>query len=77
MDADGTLALTVTASTVRPIRLSFPKPPDAKALREAIAQQITDDLYHTDIHGKPLWRKHMTLRLAEEIRDELLGAPSP
>ncbi|MEY9443137.1 hypothetical protein ABIE82_000585 [Bradyrhizobium diazoefficiens] len=37
-------------------------------------QQITDDLYHTDIHGKPLWRKHMTLRLAEEIRGELLGA---
>ena len=53
----------------------FPKPPNAKALREAIAQQITDDLYHTDIHGKPLWRKHMSLRLAEEIRDELLGTP--
>jgi CO/xanthine dehydrogenase FAD-binding subunit len=76
LDADGTLTLTVTASTVRPIRLSFREAPDAKALRDAIAQQITDDLYHTDIHGKPLWRKHMTLRLAEEIRDELLGAPS-
>ena len=75
-DADGTLALTVTASTARPIRLSFPKPPDASTLRDAIMQQVTDDLYHTDIHGKPLWRKHMTLRLAEEIRDELLGAPS-
>ncbi|TWB02174.1 FAD binding domain-containing protein [Bradyrhizobium stylosanthis] len=75
-DADGTLALTVTASTVRPIRLSFPKPPDAGSLRDAIMQQITDDLYHTDIHGKPLWRKHMTLRLAEEIRGELLGTTS-
>jgi CO/xanthine dehydrogenase FAD-binding subunit len=77
LDADGTLTLTVTASTVRPIQLSFRKPPDATALRGAIAQQITDDLYHTDIHGKPLWRKHMTLRLAEEIRGELLGAVSP
>jgi CO/xanthine dehydrogenase FAD-binding subunit len=74
LDADGTLTLTVTASTVRPIQLSFSKAPDAGALRAAIAQQITDDLYHTDIHGKPLWRKHMTLRLAEEIRSELLDA---
>lgn len=74
LDTDGTLLLTVTASTVRPIRLSFRKAPDADVLRDAIAQQITDDLYHTDIHGKPLWRKHMTFRLAEEIRCELLGA---
>jgi hypothetical protein len=59
---------------VRPIQLAFRKAPDADVLRDEIAQQITDDLYHTDIHGKPLWRKHMTLRLAEEIRSELLGA---
>jgi CO/xanthine dehydrogenase FAD-binding subunit len=71
VDGDGTLNLTVTASTVRPIRLSFPKPPDASALRAAIAQEITNDLYHDDVHGKPLWRKHMTLRLAVEIRSEL------
>ncbi|MCK1736671.1 FAD binding domain-containing protein [Bradyrhizobium sp. 138] len=74
LDPDGTLTLTVTASTVRPIQLLFRKTPDASALRDAIAQQITDDLYHTDIHGQPLWRQHMTLRLAEEIRRELLGA---
>lgn len=75
LDTDGTLTLTVTASTVRPIQLSFSRLPSANALRDAIEQHITDELYHTDIHGKPLWRKHMTLRLAEEIRDELLGAP--
>jgi len=34
-------------------------------------QRIAYELYHTDVHGKPLWRKHMTLRLAEEIRVEL------
>jgi CO/xanthine dehydrogenase FAD-binding subunit len=73
LDATGALTLTVTASTARPIRLSFPGPPDASALRAAISEEITDDLYHNDIHGKPLWRKHMTLRLAEEICDELLG----
>lgn len=77
LDPDGTLTLTVTASTVRPIQLTLRNAPDASALRDAITRQITDDLYHTDIHGKPLWRKHMTLRLAEEIRGELAaGAPS-
>ena len=71
---DGALALTVTASTKRPVRLSFKKLPDASDLREAILQAIPDDLYHDDVHGKPAWRKHMTLRLAEEICDELSGA---
>jgi CO/xanthine dehydrogenase FAD-binding subunit len=77
LDSDGTLILTITASTVRPVRMSFAKPPDADGLRDAIAQQITDELYHTDVHGKPLWRKHMTLRLAEEIRGELLDTARP
>lgn len=77
LDADGMFTLTVTASTVRPVQLSFPKPPDAGALRDAIVKEITDELYHTDIHGKPLWRKHMTLRLAEEIRGELLDTVRP
>jgi CO/xanthine dehydrogenase FAD-binding subunit len=77
LDGEGALTLTVTASTVRPVRLTFPKPPDASALRAAIAREISDDLYHDDVHGKPFWRKHMTLRLAEEIRSELLDAAQP
>jgi CO/xanthine dehydrogenase FAD-binding subunit len=68
---DGTFALTVTASTRRPVKFSFANVPTTPELREAIRQQIPDDLYHDDIHGKPFWRKHMTLRLAEEIRGEL------
>jgi CO/xanthine dehydrogenase FAD-binding subunit len=71
---DDGLALTVTASTVRPIQLSFPAPPTASGLHGAIMQQIPDALYHDDLHGKPIWRKHMTLRLAEEIRNELGSA---
>jgi len=39
----------------------------------AILREIPDGLYHDDVHGKPAWRKHMTLRLAEEIRRELNG----
>jgi CO/xanthine dehydrogenase FAD-binding subunit len=70
---DGALTLTVTASTVRPVHLSFPGIPGAAELRNALLRRIPDDAYHTDVHGKPAWRKHMTLRLAEEIRAELQG----
>jgi CO/xanthine dehydrogenase FAD-binding subunit len=70
--ADGAFLLTVTASTKRPVRLSFAKAPRAGELREAILQAIADGDYHDDVHGKPAWRKAMTLRLADEIRNELL-----
>jgi CO/xanthine dehydrogenase FAD-binding subunit len=73
---DEGLALTVTGSTIRPIQLFFPAFPEPDQLRSAILQRIPDALYHTDVHGKPAWRKHMTLRLAEEIRAELTGARS-
>jgi CO/xanthine dehydrogenase FAD-binding subunit len=73
MTNDGGLALTITASTKRPVRLSFARIPNGKELRETILQRIADDLYHSDVHGKLIWRKHMTLRLAEEIRVELQG----
>src|SRR6478736_647 len=71
--SEGGLVLTITASTRRPVRLSFAGIPNDNELRETILQRIADDLYHTDVHGKPIWRKHMTLRLAEEIRSELQG----
>ena len=69
----GDLALTVTASTTRPVQLCFAAIPRTKELREALLHHIPDALYHDDVHGKPAWRKHMTLRLAEEIRAELQG----
>jgi CO/xanthine dehydrogenase FAD-binding subunit len=68
--AEGGLTLTVTASTRRPIRLTFAKMPAAAELREKILQAIPDTLYHDDLHGKPFWRKHMTLRLASEVLGE-------
>jgi CO/xanthine dehydrogenase FAD-binding subunit len=73
LSSEGALALTVTASTTRPIPISFPEIPDTRDLREALRQRIPDGIYHDDVHGKPAWRKHMTLRLAEEIRVELQG----
>lgn len=71
------LTITVTASTTRPVQLSLPAIPQPKQLREAILDAIPDQLYHNDVHGKPAWRKHMTLRLAEEIRFELQGLARP
>jgi CO/xanthine dehydrogenase FAD-binding subunit len=73
IDSDGALKLTVTASTRRPVQISFPTIPAAGELRAAILHHIPDALYHNDVHGKPAWRKHMTLRLAEQIRAELRG----
>jgi CO/xanthine dehydrogenase FAD-binding subunit len=73
IDSKGAIRLTVTGSTIRPVQLSFAKSPQAKELREALLHHIPDPLYHDDVHGKPAWRKHMTLRLAEEIRAELQG----
>jgi CO/xanthine dehydrogenase FAD-binding subunit len=73
IDAEGAMRLTVTASTTRPVQLSFARNPQSKELRNALLHHIPDALYHDDAHGRPAWRKHMTLRLAEEIRGELRG----
>lgn len=68
---DGSLAITITASTVRPFRLWFPLSPTAEALRAAIGSAVADDEWFDDIHGLPEWRRHMTYLYAEEIRREL------
>lgn len=73
-DRDGTFVVTVTASTRRPVRLAFPKPPGARELADAVATRIADALWYDDVHGAPDWRRHVTGLLAEEIRAELSEA---
>jgi CO/xanthine dehydrogenase FAD-binding subunit len=68
---DGTFDLTVTASTPRPVRLSFSSLPTREALRERLEAAIQH--YYDDVHGAPAWRRHMTLQFADEIRQELAG----
>jgi CO/xanthine dehydrogenase FAD-binding subunit len=70
---DGTFMLTVSASTKRPIRLSFDQVPDARSLRERLGETIPDSMYHDDVHGEPDYRRHLTYHFAEEIRRELSG----
>ncbi|MBT2553450.1 FAD binding domain-containing protein [Arthrobacter sp. ISL-5] len=75
LDGGGRLTLTVTAATKRPVQLRFGSLPDAADLAAALDGAIPDSLYHDDIHGLPAWRRDMTYRLAEEIRDELDTRP--
>jgi CO/xanthine dehydrogenase FAD-binding subunit len=67
---EGTWALTVTAATVRPIRLEFRKVPEAAELRGRLDETIPDGLYLEDVHGTPAYRKHLTYYFAEQIRGE-------
>ncbi|MEI2278390.1 FAD binding domain-containing protein [Paenarthrobacter ilicis] len=74
MDPVFGMVITVTASTKRPVQLRFPAGavPDAGTLAAAVEHSIPAELYHDDVHGLPEWRHDMTLKLAEEIRAELL-----
>jgi CO/xanthine dehydrogenase FAD-binding subunit len=69
----GAFALTVTASTPRPIRLAFAQAPSSATLRESLDAAIPMALYYDDVHGAPEWRRHMTRNFAEDIRAELSG----
>jgi CO/xanthine dehydrogenase FAD-binding subunit len=71
---DGSFTLTITASTPRPVRLAFAAPPSGASLRQRIEETIAEGQYYDDIHGAPVWRRHMTLLFAEEIRRELADA---
>jgi CO/xanthine dehydrogenase FAD-binding subunit len=73
---DGSFAVTVTAATPRPVRLSFPRLPPADALRARLDAEIPDAGYYNDVHGAPAWRQHVTRQFAEEIRRELAGSGS-
>ena len=69
----GTVRLTVTASTVRPLILKAPADQAARTVR----REIPAELWHDDVHGDPRWRAQVTERLAAELAAELssgLGA---
>ena len=70
-------ALTITASTPRPVRLAFPAMPSAPALLAAIHGAVGPGGWHDDIHGRPDWRRHVTSLLAAEIRQELCTSSDP
>lgn len=69
----GTLTITVTASTVRPIALVFDDYPDSTVLTTALDESVTSDLYFDDPHGTREHRRHLTYYYAEQLRTELEG----
>jgi CO/xanthine dehydrogenase FAD-binding subunit len=71
--ADGAFALTITGATPRPFRFSFAGPPTREELHARIERELPLAAYYDYAHGKPAWRRHMTLHFAEEIRRELSG----
>jgi len=70
--ADGTLVLTVTAATPRPVQLRFASPPTQDELQASLAAAAP--LYHDDVHGSPAWREAITGHLALEVLEELAPA---
>ena len=68
VDADGAFVVTVTAGTPRPVQFRFRGMPTATELHESLAG-ITD--WYADAHGSPDWRRAMSMRFAEQLRQEL------
>ena len=72
----GDFALTVTAATVRPVRIGFSGVPSADRLRNDLSEAIPDALYLDDVHGSPAYRRHLTFYFAEDIRREFSDGES-
>lgn len=69
---DGTdFLLTVSAATPRPVQFRFTNFPSAAKLRDAIEDQLAPHAYFEDVHGSALYKRHVTLYLAEQVRQEL------
>lgn len=67
-DPDGGFVLCVTGGTTRPEVVRAASLPSAEALTDAVGAIGT---WFTDAHGAADWRRAMSLRFAEEIRQEL------
>jgi CO/xanthine dehydrogenase FAD-binding subunit len=67
--ADDGIVITVTGSVRRPVQLRFDALPGADDARAALADAALE--YHDDVHGDPIWRRHLTRLYVEEARREL------
>ena len=71
-DHDGGFALTLTAATTRRSASCFARRRRPRHLAARIDGAVSrPGLWQDDIHGDPAWRRHLSLILAEEIRQEL------
>jgi CO/xanthine dehydrogenase FAD-binding subunit len=68
VDDTGAFLLTITAATVRPVRIAFDGIPTSGELAAAVRGI---DRWFDDVHGAPDWRAAMTARFAEQLREAL------
>ncbi|MBO3094334.1 FAD binding domain-containing protein [Cellulomonas dongxiuzhuiae] len=66
-DADGTVTLTVTAATPRPVQHRFASPPTSAQVDGV----LTGLEWYDDLHGAPDWRRAVTTLLAHEVLAEV------
>jgi CO/xanthine dehydrogenase FAD-binding subunit len=64
------LLLTITAGTVRPVRLAFDAMPQPAELHRRI-EELPETIWFDDANGTPAHRRHLALHYAQEIRTEL------
>lgn len=67
--ADGSVVITLTAATTRPVQLRFAGLPTPDELLAAIA--AAEPCYHDDVHGSPAWREATARQFALEVLAEL------
>jgi CO/xanthine dehydrogenase FAD-binding subunit len=68
VDDSGESIFTVSGGTTRPHQFRFDELPTTQSLASHIAD-IND--WYLDAHGTPDWRRAMSLRFADEIREQL------
>lgn len=65
---DSATVFTVTGATSRPVQLRFDELPSAALLRQRVD---AIDCWYDDAHGSPDWRRAMSARFLEQLRQEL------
>jgi CO/xanthine dehydrogenase FAD-binding subunit len=64
----GETVFTVTGGTSHPVQLRFDALPSSTELHERVH---AIDCWYDDAHGSPDWRRAMSVRFAEQLRQEL------
>jgi CO/xanthine dehydrogenase FAD-binding subunit len=73
-DGDGSVVVTITASTPAPVRLAFERSPGADELDRALDGIDAGSGWYDDPHGAPDWRRAMSRRFAHEVVAELTAS---
>jgi CO/xanthine dehydrogenase FAD-binding subunit len=71
--AKGDLTLTISASTSRPIQITFDRMPSSDEMCHAIETHVAEGEWFGDVHGSARYKRHLTYYYAVQILAELGG----